>query len=391
MVRRARPAPAASRSKPHHRCPAAIRECRSGRHRAKRRRGHLPRPRGCGPNSRPATARLLGEMESTTPIVEHYYERPATARPSIRWSPIRQNLELNRLQLQYRGLAKTIVTVGRQRINLDDQRFVGAVGWRQNEQTFDAARFEYGTPPGLKLDLTYAWSDAHHLGHRRHWRAAAGDRRRQCVRDDQLSDTASGSSPASLYLVDQDEAVVQNFRQSSQTYGARFAGSKPLSKGVKLTYALSYARQSDYHRNPNRYRADYCTSRSRASTSRPGRSACGYEVLGRRQGRAVRPASRPRSRRVHKFQGWADKFLTTPPNGIARSLRSASATAWKKVAGIDAINAAGRSITASTATGSGSITATRSTCSSVRQEGAVRPPPPSSPLIRRARLRNRHA
>ena len=41
-----------------------------------------------------------------------------------------ENIELNRLQLQYRGLPKTVVTIGRQRINLDDQRFVGAVGWR---------------------------------------------------------------------------------------------------------------------------------------------------------------------------------------------------------------------------------------------------------------------
>src|SRR3546814_3425483 len=45
-----------------------------------------------------------------------------------------QNIELNRLHLQYRGVAGSIVTVGRQRINLDDQRFVGSVG-RSEEHT----------------------------------------------------------------------------------------------------------------------------------------------------------------------------------------------------------------------------------------------------------------
>ena len=45
---------------------------------------------------------------------------------------------LNRLQVQYKSKPLT-VTLGRQRINLDDQRFVGNAGWRQNEQTFDAA------------------------------------------------------------------------------------------------------------------------------------------------------------------------------------------------------------------------------------------------------------
>ena len=67
-----------------------------------------------------------------------------------------ENIELNRLQLQYKGKAVT-VTVGRQRINLDDQRFVGAVGWRQNEQTFDAARIEAKIGP-VSLDGTYAIS-----------------------------------------------------------------------------------------------------------------------------------------------------------------------------------------------------------------------------------------
>ena len=47
------------------------------------------------------------------------------------------------------------------------------------------------------------------------------------------------------------------FRMSSQTFGARFAGAAPLSKAAKLTYAASYAQQSDYHRNPNSYSADY--------------------------------------------------------------------------------------------------------------------------------------
>src|SRR3546814_17471338 len=69
-----------------------------------------------------------------------------------------ENIELNRIQLQYMGIAGTVLTVGRQRINLDDQRFVGSVGWRDNEQTFDVVRLENSSISNLKLDLTYAWS-----------------------------------------------------------------------------------------------------------------------------------------------------------------------------------------------------------------------------------------
>ena len=44
-----------------------------------------------------------------------------------------------------KSLENATLTFGRQRIVLDDQRFVGNVGWRQNEQTFDAVRAQLGT------------------------------------------------------------------------------------------------------------------------------------------------------------------------------------------------------------------------------------------------------
>src|SRR3546814_14452520 len=74
-------------------------------------------------------------------------------------SDLPENIELNRIQLQYMGIAGTVLTVGRQRINHDDQRFVGSVGWRDNEQTFDVVRIENSSIRNLKIDLHYAWAD----------------------------------------------------------------------------------------------------------------------------------------------------------------------------------------------------------------------------------------
>nr|MBP8245479.1 alginate export family protein [Phenylobacterium sp.] len=51
--------------------------------------------------------------------------------------------ELNRAQLTWSPSAALQVTAGRQRILLDDQRFVGNVGWRQDEQTFDSVRADF--------------------------------------------------------------------------------------------------------------------------------------------------------------------------------------------------------------------------------------------------------
>ena len=63
--------------------------------------------------------------------------------------------EINRFQLTNTSLPGTTLTLGRQRIVLDDQRFVGAVGWRQNEQTFDALRMVNRSVANLVLDATY--------------------------------------------------------------------------------------------------------------------------------------------------------------------------------------------------------------------------------------------
>jgi hypothetical protein len=62
--------------------------------------------------------------------------------------------ELNRAQLTWTPSAALGVTAGRQRILLDDQRFVGNVGWRQDEQTFDGVRADVALG---RFKATYAY------------------------------------------------------------------------------------------------------------------------------------------------------------------------------------------------------------------------------------------
>lgn len=255
---------------------------------------------------------VLIEGEGTLALSEHYNSGvngkaafPIVADP--------ENIELNRAQLQFAGLPKTLVTVGRQRINLDDQRFVGSVGWRDNEQTFDAARIEWSGIKNVKADITYAWSD------RTIWGVDGFGARQQAVSGDNIFANLSykhkfGTLTGFAYLVDQDEAAISGFRMSSQTYGARYAGAYPLSRAVKLTVAASYARQSDFHHNPNNYSADYWLGELGAE-AKGFKLLGGYELLGADGGVALTSFQTPLAT-LHKFNGWADKFLTTPPNGL---------------------------------------------------------------------------
>ena len=278
---------------------------------------------------------LLVEGEATLAISERY-DSGVNGKTLFPVVPDPQNVELNRFQLQYRGLARTIVTAGRQRINLDDQRFVGASGWRQNEQTFDAVRLEYGDAKSVKVDLTYAWSV------RTIWGIDGRDARQQAIGGNNVFATIShptvlGTLSGFAFLVDQDEARVQGFRLSSQTYGIRLAGSRKLSPAVRLNYALSYASQSDHHRNPNNYRADYWVVDLGIELG-AAKLGLGHERLGADKGLPLTSFQTPLAT-LHKFQGWADKFLVTPPNGL-RDLYASGGYGWKSVAGFDAINAA---------------------------------------------------
>jgi len=249
---------------------------------------------------------FLAEAEGTLAIEEKYNStvNGLTQYPTV-GDP--QNIELNRLQVQYKGLAKTTITVGRQRINLDDQRFVGSVGWRQNEQTFDALRIESAALGPVSFDVTYAWSD------RTIWGI---DSPIQSIDGDNIFATAGGKiGPVTVkgfaYLIDQDKPSRRQF--SSQTYGARAVGAFDIGK-AKLNLTASYARQSDWHTNPNSYSADYYLGE--ASVAAEGFTLTGgYEVLGADKGLAFTSFQTPLAT-LHKFQGWADKFLTTPPNGI---------------------------------------------------------------------------
>jgi hypothetical protein len=245
-------------------------------------------------------------------------------------------LELNRLQLQYRGLPKTIVTLGRQRINLEDQRFVGSVGWRQNEQTFDAVRLEYGAAKGLKADVTYARSV------RTIWGEGGKLARQEGVRGDNLFAAVGHTTPAGTIsgfavIVDQEEPIVSLYRQSSRTFGLRLAGARPLSATNKLSYVLSLARQRDHGRNPNDYSASYSLAELALDLG-SAKFGIGREVLGADDGRPFTSFQTPLAT-LHKFQGWADKLLVTPPNGV-RDLYGSAGYGWKKAMGLDAINAA---------------------------------------------------
>ncbi len=255
---------------------------------------------------------LLAEGEAMLRFNRDY--RPDNAVPTYTRYPVvadPENYVLNRLALTNTSLPQTAITVGRQRIILDDQRFVGNSGWRQNEVTFDAARIVNQSITNLTVDLTFLDKVHRIYGVDSPQGTYKGDNYLANI----AYQTPIGKLTAFAYLLDFDPirgltGALDPRRGSTATYGGRFVGAWPLA-GVKLGYVVSYAWQESRADNPLTFSNDYFMGELSATVG-SFKVALSEEIL---QGNGTVGFATPLAT-LHPFQGWADKFLVTPPNGI---------------------------------------------------------------------------
>lgn len=238
------------------------------------------------------------EFENVSVVGEERYNSSVNGKTGYPVVADPASTEVNQAFLEYAGLAGTKMRVGRQRIIYDNARFVGNVGWRQNEQTYDGVAVVNTSLADTTLNYTYLAnvntitganmeSDALHLVNASYAGLKAG--------------TLTGYA----YLFDFDAAT------DSQTLGARFGGAAAVADGVKALYTVEYATQSDYADAPSSVDADYLLMEAGAGI-KAVTIKVGYELLA---GDGTYAFQTPLATK-HAFNGWADKFLTTPANGL---------------------------------------------------------------------------
>ena len=228
-------------------------------------------------------------------------DRPVVADP--------KGTEVNQAWVKY-GTESLSGIYGRQRILHGSQRFVGGVAWRQNEQTYDGLRAQWGEASNLHLDYAYVyninrvfgpddsaaqpanWKGNNHLA-RLDWKL--GD-----------NHTLSGF----IYALEIDERGAwspnKSVNNSTDTYGVDYSGNLG-----PVVVKAAYATQSDAGDSDLDYDADYYMLEG-AMSSAGISGKLGYEVLGADNGVGFKTPLAT----AHKFQGWADKFLTAPGDGI---------------------------------------------------------------------------
>jgi len=228
--------------------------------------------------------------------------------------------ELNQLWLSYAGIPDTLVKGGRQRIKLDDDRFIGNVGWRQMETTFDSVLITHNNQQLFGLTV-----NAGYIGNVQTFTATTENISAPILN---VSYKVGDYGTAIGYGYWLDYTERENAEKSSATYGLRFTNyQKPgdsfkLSDNYGLVYTAEWGYQQDYGHGKTAYDANRLNLMG-------GFTAYNFTVQGAMEqldGKGVNRTFDTPLGTNHAFQGWADLFLVTPKDGIRDVFATVSST-----------------------------------------------------------------
>ena len=206
-------------------------------------------------------------------------------------------------------LAEVLFRLGRQRINLDNQRFLGGVGWRQNEQTYDAATIQTTALANSIVSYTYIDNISRIFGPEEGTPDKDIDSTSHLL-NYKFDKKGFGVLVGYGYFLDLEDSPAL----SNRTIGMRYSRTISLNDKWSLPLVLEYASQQDYGDNPVSYSANYYLVETGIKTANV-KWTIGYEVLTGDASASSKAFITPLAT-LHKFQGWNDKFLSTPAAGI---------------------------------------------------------------------------
>lgn len=250
--------------------------------------------------------------------------KPAATYPLVADQP---SVELQQAWAQYVCPIdpwKTAVRYGRQEINLSNQRLVGAVGWRQDNQSFDGAGITTMPYNAGATNLSLGYNYITRVN--RIFPDGGGanpvqgnlDMSTNLVQATYKLDGIGQIVGYGLFL-DYDENIAAVTNNSSSTIGARATGAVKAADGLSVLYGAEYAHQSDFGSNTNSYDAGYLQAELGANWQ-DFTLKYGYAVM---QGDSATDKFTTPLATGHAFDGWADMFLNTPNAGLKSHTLSA--------------------------------------------------------------------
>lgn len=217
--------------------------------------------------------------------------------------------ELNQAFLMYTGIKDTAFVLGRQAVNLDNGRFIGADEFRQNNTTHDA----YVAVNNSIKDLTaiYGYVRKVNLGVGEDSSVSSLDTETHLVNLTYAGLPMGKLTGYGYFLNVEDVASI-----SSATYGLRYTGDVALADNLAALYELEYATQNNYENNNSEYRHHYLHASAGVKMG-DNSVKIGFEKLA---GNGTTAFQTPLSSSTD-FNGWSNVFAnggfhSTPGAGI---------------------------------------------------------------------------
>ncbi|MBL8506007.1 MAG: alginate export family protein [Methylobacillus glycogenes] len=243
---------------------------------------------------------------------------------------------INQLYVDWTGIKNNRLRLGRQQINLDNVRFVGDIAFRQLMQVFDGATLLNKSVPDTEIFLGHLervqqitsklrsdgaleivnlkyrlspteslvgygyFSSFDDLGYGRAWFGNAA---------------ANGGLAAG-----KNGNLNQGADQGNKIIGLRLDGVHPYTPDWKALYTAEYAKQTDFSGGDARIDAHYYKLGGGAAYGNFSLRV-DQELLSSNSGQY---AFQTPFGTNHLFQGWVDKFLTTPVEGLKDSFVTAN-------------------------------------------------------------------
>ena len=188
----------------------------------------------------------------------------------------------------------TTLHAGRSQVNLDNQRFIGTVGWRQLERSYDSV---FVANDSIKnLSVLAAWIYGYEG-------VGAAD----------TTDTNTVLLHAAYTVMPELKVTAYDYMLAGahDTYGLALTGNVKLDM-AKLNYRAEYAVQKDstmeIHNSNGKADANYYNLDLGANISGV-LAGVNYEFLSGSTGTDGKTNFNPALGTNHKFNGWADKFF----------------------------------------------------------------------------------
>lgn len=248
---------------------------------------------------------LLVEGDSLLHLNDEFYDKDGVNTDNKDMVLDQETTQLNQAYFQYNGFNSTL-KAGNQRINLDNQRHVGGVAFRQDEATFDAISITNQSINNTTIFLARA----------NNRNSITNDNTKERINFLNIKYAVNKDLSTTAFYYGIDDAVTEDSGIDFDTFGIRTAGS---IGSVLLEAELATQDKSTTQLDTSSLYYNISIGQKIAGVT----AKLGYEVFGSDDGKAAFATPLGTN---HKFFGWSDRFLNGAGNNGIQDLNFSAVT-----------------------------------------------------------------